>query len=169
MFEKGQGLRPREFAIGNYVVLNDGNSTTVEGSRQLNFPGSKELYKIIQINKEGFSLTLLNIRTLAQLTVLHSRVSHLHIDEIINYDLAMPQLYEKLAELNVRRRNTFIPGKTNQHLKLLNEEDMFPGEDITDENVEDIDNDGLGVADTCTEITQETGRMILVTMCLKIL
>ena len=62
MFEKGQGLRPREFAIGNYVALNDGNSTTIEGSRQLNFPGSKELYKIIQINKKGFSLTLLNIR-----------------------------------------------------------------------------------------------------------
>ena len=122
MFEKGQGLRPRKFAIGNYVVLNDGNSTTIEGSRQLNFPGSKELYKIIQINKEGFSLTLLNIRTLAQLTVLHSRVSHLHIDEIINYDLDMPQLYEKLAELNVRRCNTFIPGKSNQPLKLLNEE-----------------------------------------------
>ena len=62
MFDKGRGLR--ELPIGNYVVLNDGNSTTVEGSRQLNFPGSKELYKIIQIHKEGFSLTLLNIRTL---------------------------------------------------------------------------------------------------------
>ena len=110
------------------MVLNDGNSTTIEGSRQLNFPGSKELYKIVQIHKEGFSLTLLNVRTQAQLTVLHSRVSHLHLDEILNYDIAMPQLYEKLVEMNVRRRNTFIPGKSNQPLKLLNEEDMFPGE-----------------------------------------
>ena len=84
MFQKGQGLMPRKFAIGNYVVLNDGPTNTIEGSRQLNFPGSKELYKIVQIHKEGFYLTLLNNRTQAQLTVLHSRVSHLNLDEVLN-------------------------------------------------------------------------------------
>ena len=34
---------------------------------------------------------------------------------------------------------------------------MFPGEDITDDGVEDFDDDGLGVEDSRTEITEETG------------
>ena len=69
----------------------------------------------------------------------------------------MPQLYEKLVELNVRRRTKFIPEKSNQPLKLLNEEDLLPREDITNEQdtFDGEDTTGLGVEDTCTEF-QET-------------
>ena len=150
MFQKGSGLKPRRFAVGNFVVLNDGPSNTVEGSRQLNFPGSKELYKIVEIHKEGFSLALLNMRTQARLTVVHSRVTHLNIDEILNYDIGMPQLYEKLVEMNVKRRNTFIPGKTNQPLKLLTEEDLADREDFTDgeDMFDGEDTTGFGGEDT---------------------
>ena len=50
---------------GQYVILNDRPTVTVSGSRQLVFPGSRELYKLIEVHKDGFSLTLKNIRTQA--------------------------------------------------------------------------------------------------------
>ena len=92
LLNKGRGLTPKKFAVGYFVLLNDGPSVTVDESRKLNFPGSKELYKIVSIQKQGFSLTLLNVRTHAILTVVHSRVSHLSLDNLLDFDLSMPDL-----------------------------------------------------------------------------
>ena len=91
------------------------------------------------------------MRTQARLTLVHSRVTHLNVDEILNYDIGMPQLYDKLVEMNVKRRNTFIQGKTNQPLRLLTDEDITDQEDITDRedmiDGEDTSTAGLGGED----------------------
>ena len=97
---------------------------TVEGSRQLNFPGSKDLYKIISIQKQGFSLTLINLRTQATLTVVHSRVSHLSLDNLLYFDIAMPDLYDKLIALTIKNWRTFRQGTSQKPLKLMTEDDL---------------------------------------------
>ena len=138
LLKKGSGLKPKKFAVGNFVLLNDGPSITVDGSRQLNFPGSKELYKIVSVQKQGFSLTLLNVRTQAILTVVHSRVTHLSLDDLLDFDISMPDLYNKLVKMNIKRRNTFVPGKSNQPLRLMTLDDI---------NDDDTGGAGLGVED----------------------
>jgi hypothetical protein len=139
--KKGRGFLPIVYRVGEYVLLNDLPSKTVEGSRQLNLPLSKDLYKIIKIHKEGFSVTLLNVRSLDEITVLHSRISHVDLDSLLSYDIGQPDLWDKLSKLNVKNRNTYRMGPTKRKLALVSQEDymenMSEGGDIFDNPDED--------------------------------
>ena len=142
---KGRGLEPRDFRVGQYVLLNDLPTKTVDGSRQLNLPLSKDLFKIIQVHKEGFSFTLLNVRSLDKITVLHSRVSHVDLDTLLGYDIGQNNLWDKLSQLNVKNRNTYQMGSTKRKLALVNQEDFLTDEveggDIFDDPGEDTRGD----------------------------
>ena len=65
-------------------------------------PKSKNGFKYVLLFCERItsyiSLTLLNMRTQAVLTVVHSRVTHLELDTLLDFDIGMPDLYEKLAK-----------------------------------------------------------------------
>ena len=96
--KKGRGSLPKQYQVGSYVLLNDGLDKTVDGSRQLNVPLSKDLFKIHSIHKNGFSITLLNVRTVDLLTVVHSRVTQVDLDTLLNYDFGFPDLWDKLTD-----------------------------------------------------------------------
>ena len=69
---KGRGAAPKDIPIGSFVLLSE-EGPTVEGSRQLNVPLSKDLFKVISRHKNGFSLGILNIRTLDRHTIVHTQ------------------------------------------------------------------------------------------------
>ena len=71
--------------------------TGFEGSRQLNVPLSKDLFKVISRHKNGFSLGILNIRTLDRLTIVHTPAHPITLDTLLAYDLGMSDLYDRLA------------------------------------------------------------------------
>ena len=77
----------KNFTLGQFVTLNDENLVTIAGSRQFITPHSKDVYKIIAVLKGGFSLRLLNLRTLGELTCVHTRVSYFSLDDIDGYEL----------------------------------------------------------------------------------
>ena len=140
--------------MGEFVLLNDTPNKTVEGSRQLNLPLSKDLYKIIGIHKDGFSITLLNIRTLDEITVLHTRIKHMDLDSLLSFDIGFPDLWNKLAALNVKNRNTYQVGPTKRKLALVGQEELIQdmnldAGDIFDDNTEDSRGD------------EETERVVL--------
>ena len=107
-----------------YVLLNDSPEKTVKGSRQLNLPLSKDLYKIKEIHKNGFSLTLLNVRTLDLLTVVHSRITHVSLNSLLSYDFGFPSLWNKLTDLNIKNRKTYRVDPTKRPLALFNPEEF---------------------------------------------
>ena len=59
-----------EFKLNQFVTMENQNEKG-ENSSKLNIPLNKQLYKIVNINKEGFQYTLLNIATGARQEVLH--------------------------------------------------------------------------------------------------
>ena len=119
MAKKGRGSLPKQYQVGSYVLLNDGPDKTIDGSRQLNVPLSKDLFKIHSIHKYGFSITLLNVRTLDLLTVVHSRVTQVDLDTLLHYDFGFPDIWDKLTDLNVRNRNTYKMGSTKRPCQLI--------------------------------------------------
>jgi hypothetical protein len=141
----------KNYKVGQFVTLNDTVTVTVAGSRQLQTPSSRDIYKIISVMKEGFSLRLLNLRTQGEVTVLHSRVTYLSLEDINNFELGADDLWETLTKLNVKQRNTFQPGHTKRKFQLIHpvsaeeelEESMGLGEEDTElveeGNVEELD------------------------------
>ena len=134
--------------MGEYVLLNDSPEKTVEGSRQLNLPLSKDLYKIKEIHKNGFSLTLLNVRTLDLLTVVHSRITHVSLDSLLSYDFGFPSLWNKLTDLNIKNRKTYRVGPTKRPLALVNPEEFRKDQGLEEVDIFDNTEDTRGPEDT---------------------
>ena len=143
------------YRVGEYVLLNDLPSKTIEGSRQLNLPLSKDLYKIIKIHKEGFSVTLLNVRSLDEITVLHSRISHVDLNSLLSYDIGQPDLWDKLSKLNVKNKNTYRMGPTKRKLALVNQEDYMENESEGGDIFDNPDEDKRGDEENEKEILED--------------
>jgi hypothetical protein len=62
MVQDKTSISVKPFSVGHYVLLEDDNVKTVDGSRQLRLPKFQDIYKINDIGHNGFSLTLLNLR-----------------------------------------------------------------------------------------------------------
>jgi hypothetical protein len=129
----------KEYKIGQFVTLNDPNLVTVAGSRQLITPHSRDIYKILDIAKGVFSLRLMNLRTQGELTVVHSRVSFLSLDDINSFELGSDDLWENLTRLNIKNRNTFQPGMAKRKFQLIHpvpeEEEEALGLGVEDDEV----------------------------------
>ena len=69
------------------MTLNDAADVTVDGSRQLFTPHSREIYQILEVYKDGFSLKLKNLISLAEGTVVHSRVDFLDAEDFNHFEL----------------------------------------------------------------------------------
>ena len=94
------------------------------------------------IGVSGNSITLLNIRTPDEITVLHTRITHVNLDSLLAYDIGQPELWNKLATLNVKNRNTYRVGPTKRKLALIGQEELkeamnLDGGDIFDDHNED--------------------------------
>jgi hypothetical protein len=96
---------------------------------------------------------LLNLRTEGQITVCHSRAEYLDLEDIQNFELGADALWDSLAQLNMKERNTFKMGNTNQKFQLIHpvsadgeeEETMGLGREdevlIEEGNIETLDED----------------------------
>jgi hypothetical protein len=109
----------KDYKVGQFVTLNDPNLVTVAGSRQLLTPSSRDIYKILDVMKGGFSLRLMNLRTQGEITVVHSRVSYLNLEDINAFELGSDDLWETLTRLNIKNRNTFLPGQAKRKFQLI--------------------------------------------------
>ena len=146
-----------EYKVGQFVTVQN-QIPTQDGSQKLPIPLSSQLYKITAVNKEGFLVTVLNISTLAEQTVLHSRIKAISLENLDQYCLNMPELFDKLVSLRRKMRNMYIPGRqTGANLcqvpfeagraMVLGQEDEGPVREISG----DKDGDALGLSDDFDE------------------
>ena len=89
------------------------------GSRQFITPHSKDVYTIIDVLKGGFSLRLLNLCTLGELTCVHTRVDYLSLEDIDGYELGTNNIWDNLTDLNKLNHQTFKLGNANRKLQLI--------------------------------------------------
>ena len=131
----------------------ENHSTTQDGSHKLNIPLNSQLYKVVRIDKNGFLITILNINTLAEQTVLHSRLKSLQLHDLESLSLSQPELFDRLVVLRRTLRNMYIPGRHTQselyqipfHAKLASSETV-PQQDEEDQLEEDESTgDGAGM------------------------
>ena len=105
-----------EFKINQFVTM-ENQPPKGENSSKLNIPLNSQLYKIVDIHKQGFQYTLQNIATGARQEVIHSKIKKLRLDDLENMSFAQPDLYNKLVDLRRKMRNTYIAGsKTGNKL-----------------------------------------------------
>ena len=103
------------YIVGQFVTMQN-QPTATDGGSKLNIPLNSQMYKIIKIDKEGFQVRLLNINTMAEQTVLHSRIKPLELSEMEFLTLSQPELFDSLK---IRRQleNMYVQGsRTNQDL-----------------------------------------------------
>ena len=117
-----------QYKIGNYVLL-AGLTKTSQGSKSNVTPKSQDIFKIIDILKNGFGLNLKNLRTNSIQTVTHEKVRLLNLQDLVAQNITetnffnTPQLLEK--------RGYFQRGKSKVRLSLLNQADCNEEESIT--------------------------------------
>ena len=98
------------FVVGQYCTLQD--EVPVENeSKKLRVPVSREIWKVLDILKKGFLIKILNIRTLAIKSVIHSRLENLSLEDIQQVQLNIPDLYDQLVKVQRDHRNTYRPAK----------------------------------------------------------
>ena len=85
-----------------------------------------------------------NLRTLGELTVVHTRAEYLSLDDINSYELGTNDLWNNLTNLNIMNRQTFKPGNAKRKLQLIHphpdtyqEEGLGLGQEDTEEVVDD--------------------------------
>ena len=125
--------KKKKWMVGQYVTLEQEHHT---GSLvdKLASPRNANIYKIISINKEGFSCSVINILSGAVLEVLQSRLRKLSLVDLESAHFGHPDLYKNLAKLTHKLRHKFQPGcQIPQGLKLLS--------DWPNEKVESVDTD----------------------------
>ena len=113
--KKGKGEKCN-FQIGQYVTLIE-NLPDRENPKKLNIPANSQLFKIIAIHKNGFTLSLSNISTGEVFEVLGDNVQQLKLESLEEITYSTPELYNRLVGIRNRLRNKYIPGtKTRDQL-----------------------------------------------------
>ena len=106
-------------------------------------PRCANVYKILDIHKQGFSVWIMNVLSGAKLEVLQSRLRELSLSDLENAHFGSPELYKKLAQLTLKMRNKYQAGQQlPQGLKLLRD---WPSEKV--ENMDVVGNSEPEVLD----------------------
>ena len=92
------------------------------GSQHFLTPHSRDIYKIIDVQKGGFSLRLQNLRTLGELTKVHTRVDYLSLEDINSFELGSNDPWDNLTDLNRLNRQSFKQGESKRKLQLIHPE-----------------------------------------------
>ena len=100
----------QKFYVNQFVTLRDPNTIKGANSSKLNIPGCKNLYKIVEIAKNGFQLRLLNIETRAEKTVTHNLVNSINLEDLEQIHFGRPELYSQLVALMRKKRHTYVAG-----------------------------------------------------------
>ena len=111
----------RPFEVGQFVTISN-ETAQKDLADKISSPRNKNIFKIIQKNKDGFSYTLQNILTCAKHEILHNRIQPLSLNMLEDVSFGTPELWKKLAILTNRLRNKFQPGQQRkQGLSLLSQ------------------------------------------------
>ena len=113
--------KKKMWMVGQYVTLEQEHNT---GSLvdKLASPRNANIYKIISINKEGFSCSVINVLSGAVYEVLQSRLRQLSLVDLESAHFGHPDLYKNLAKLTHKLRHKFQPGSQSpMGLKLLSD------------------------------------------------
>merc|ERR1712105_413560 len=106
--------------LGAYVLLNDEPQGKAECKGKLNIPHQSKIYKIIDINHDGFICTILDMIDGSKREVLHSRLMNLDLETLEDYNFSTPGLYKNIQKLTDLQRNRYqAPTSRPSGLRLL--------------------------------------------------
>ena len=124
-------IKKKNWSIGQFVTLNQNKTNSLVD--KIASPRCSNIYKILDIHKQGFSAWIMNILTGAKLEVLSSRLRELSLSDLEHAHFGSPELYKKLTQLTLRMRNKYQAGKQlPRGLQLLRD---WPGETLEDMDV----------------------------------
>ena len=136
-----RSTKKKDWSIGQFVTLNQDKTNSLVD--KIASPRCSNVYKILDIHKQGFSVWIMNVLTGAKLEVLESRLRELSFTDLENVHFGSPELYKKLAKLTLRMRNKYQAGQQlPQGLKLLRD---WPSEKV--ENMDVVGNSEPEVLD----------------------
>ena len=80
-------------------MLNDELQGAAESRSKLNIPHQSKLYKIVDINHDGFTCTILDLLDGSKREVLQSRLMGLSLETLEEYNFSTPNLWRNLQKL----------------------------------------------------------------------
>jgi hypothetical protein len=83
----------KHFNIGNFVLLEQDETKTVDDSRQLIAPRFQDVFKIIQIKKDGFAMEILNLRDGSIRSTTHNKIHKLSLTDLLRLELNPNKLF----------------------------------------------------------------------------
>ena len=98
--------------LGSYVLLNDEPQGKAESRGKLNIPHQSKLYKIVEINHDGFTCTVLDLLDGSKREVLNSRLMGLSLETLEEFNFNTPELYKNLQKLTDKTRNRYQAPKS---------------------------------------------------------
>merc|ERR1711954_127030 len=127
-----------DWAIGQFVLLTDETNVGAEARGKLSIPNRSRLYKIIDLNKNSFTATILDVLNGSKREVLTSRLANLDLETLEEFNFSSPTFYKNLQRLTDIVRKKYVPPKFNppQGLHLLTPDVLRDdhGTDITGGN-----------------------------------
>ena len=116
-----------DWHLGSYVLLNDEPQGTAESRGKLNIPHQSKLYKIVDLNHDGFTCTIMDLLDGSRREVLQSRLMELSLETLEEYNFSTPNLWKNLQKLTDKSRNRYqAPSSRPSGLKLLKEGQAVP-------------------------------------------
>ena len=144
------------FCVGQFVLLTDELNVRAEARAKLSIPNRSRLYKIVALNKNAFTATILDVLSGSRREVLTSRLCNLDLHTLEMFNFSSPTFYKNLQKLTDMVRRKYVPPRwlTPPGLHLLNPNDEVLRED---HGIDDTDSVGDNVTDNIiTEVTDVT-------------
>merc|ERR1711942_269799 len=101
------------WAIGQFVLLTDESNVGAEARGKLSIPNRSRLYKIVDLNKDGFTATIVDVLTGSKREVLTSRLANLDLETLEEFNFSSPTFYRNLQRLTDIVRRKYVPPKFN--------------------------------------------------------
>ena len=120
-----------EFSVGNYVLFRTQHKTDPP-------PRQTDIFKILKIDKQNFAITVQNIRSLSQTTTTHNKIQKIKLEDLTNPTFSIDDLWNRMADLNIERRNIYQPARTHRQLHLLTSP---PDDAASEEQIDPVHHD----------------------------
>ena len=144
--------KKKKWLVGQFVTLDQRQTGSLVD--KLASPRNAHIYKIISVNKEGFSVSIINMVTVAISEVLQSRLRNLSLVDLETAHFGTPELYKTLAKLTHKLRHKYQSGyQLPQGLKLLSD---WPNEKVENvDTVKDTEPEVLDMVESGGEVEED--------------
>merc|ERR1711954_611019 len=96
------------FCVGQFVLLTDESNVKAEARAKLSIPNRSRLYKIVALNKDGFTATILDVQSGSRREVLTSRLCNLDLHTLEMFNFSSPTFYKNLQKLTDMVRRKYV-------------------------------------------------------------